>query len=347
MLHCYQKRHFNLSEYSVVGFLAYMSVTTLWSGEPYSLFLYFGYGLLLIAFLKSFALVQALNFDVFWGFRLSLIISAVFSAGVSIYIFNFIEPSPSGGRLQAMGGLYNPVVGALSYGAALIFTYSALVDTQSRVAKLLLFLGACILMLVIIYTGTRSVWVGLFVGLFMLFLSRRDLTLRRKVMVMFLLLAGIIMALVLLWHSKDSDLHRFIFERWTSHRPKIWVATIKQMLSYRLMVGYGINANESLAYQAIYDHPHSIYLATLFYGGIIGLGLFMLMLLRMYYAIIQNRSHAYFIYALPLLTYGLICLLFDGNRPLEKINFTWLLIWLPIGLAMAQEHESRPPRVRF
>ncbi len=139
MLHCYQKRHFNLSEYSVVGFLAYMSVTTLWSGEPYSLFLYFGYGLLLIAFLKSFALVQALNFDVFWGFRLSLIISAVFSASVSIYIFTFIEPSPSGGRLQAMGGLYNPVVGALSYGAALIFTYSALVDTQSRVAKLLLF----------------------------------------------------------------------------------------------------------------------------------------------------------------------------------------------------------------
>ena len=84
----------------------------------------------------------------------------------------------------------------------------------------------------------------------------------------------------------------------------------------------------------MFEHPHSIYLATLFYGGLLGLGLLMGFIGHLYWSWLKIEPKPYLIYALPLMTYGLTCLLVDGDKLLTKVNFVWLLVWLPYAIAL-------------
>jgi hypothetical protein len=44
------------------------------------------------------------------------------------------------------------------------------------------------------------------------------------------------------------------------------------------------------------------------------------------------------------LSFGLTCLLIDGDKLLTKINFIWLLFWLPVAIAFIQlKGEKKEP----
>jgi hypothetical protein len=52
----------------------------------------------------------------------------------------------------------------------------------------------------------------------------------------------------------------------------------------------------------------------------------------------------YGIYAISALSFGLTCLLIDGDKLLTKINFIWLLFWLPVAIAFIQlKGEKKEP----
>ena len=45
--------------------------------------------------------------------------------------------------------------------------------------------------------------------------------------------------------------------------------------------------------------------------------------------------------AIMLLSYGVIFGLFDGDNILNKIDYLWWLVWLPIGLCLGLRYQSR------
>ena len=44
---------------------------------------------------------------------------------------------------------------------------------------------------------------------------------------------------------------------------------------------------------------------------------------------------------LSLLTYGFAVLMFDGNRLISKIDFIWLVFWLPVAYAAFLELDEK------
>ena len=72
-----------------------------------------------------------------------------------------------------------------------------------------------------------------------------------------------------------------------------------------------------------------------FYGGLVGLGLF-----ATFTALALFGTARPYSYHRALLMFGLATLLFDGDRLIEKVNFIWFVVWVPVGLALATHLQS-------
>ena len=102
------------------------------------------------------------------------------------------------------------------------------------------------------------------------------------------------------------------------------------------MVGHGAPAGSELLIDGtVHKHAHSIYFATFFYGGIIGLILLLSLLAASFGALFRMGAGQKVILAVTTLLYSVIVLIFDGDRLLEKVDFMWVVFWLPIALGLA------------
>lgn len=88
------------------------------------------------------------------------------------------------------------------------------------------------------------------------------------------------------------------------------------------------------------DHPHSIYVSTLHHGGIVGLALLVLVLLVSLGEVVDAPPSDRRTIALVSLVYGMAVLMFDGSTVVQKVDFVWLLFWLPVALAAGLQSES-------
>ncbi len=331
----------------ILSFLAYSALTALWSNDPglKPLALYAGYGLLILTFVFGIAMAE-LRFGWFRDvFLLLLVLSATVSACYSMYLFQIIQFDPLvDDRLYSLGGLHNPVVGALSYGAAFVLMMSYLPTTKETLLRVVLVLLMVILFAGIINTGTRSVWIGLIAAFICLVYLLPAANLKLK---LGLGIGGILFAILSFAIILELGLDEKLLARSTSFRPEIWQNLMSKMMSAKLMLGYGINSSAEIHHvQYVFDHPHSIYLSTLFYGGVVGLVLFLSVISRVLYLQL-TKPQASSIYIVTLLVFGLVCLIFDGNRLVRKIDFVWLLIWLPIAFSLSvecKENDKTCPR---
>lgn len=322
-------------------FLGYIALTALWSTEaglkPFSL--YAGYGLLIFTFIFGIAMLE-LRFEWFRdAFVLLLVLSATVSSCYSIYLFQHIQFDPLvNDRLYPLGALHNPVVGALSYGAVFVLAMSYLPTCADRVLQWLLIVSAAIILAGVFLTGTRSVWIGFIAAYASLVYLLPHARFRTKLA---LIAAGVISLVAVVTIIWSLGFDTALMARSTSFRPEIWHTVISKMLNDNLILGYGINSNASIKHaQLVFDHPHSIYISTLFYGGIVGLMLFLFIVVRIFYLSLRDIQGSSII-ILTLFVFGLVCLLFDGNRLVRKIDFVWLLVWLPIAFFVAAQSQLK------
>jgi O-antigen ligase len=294
-----------------------------------------GYGLLILTFVYCIAyLTEELSW--FANALLGAVVTAAcVSSAFSIYFFYSLDYQPlDEHRLFALGGLSNPVRSAISYGAALTLAVSQLAACRERVLGLLLAVMAIILLVAIGLTGTRSVWIGLFVAICAL-LYIAPTSARRRVITI-ATFAGVCMLLSIagyIYGYADA-----ITSRALSFRPEIWTATIGEWLSGNWLLGAGMQATIDLRIPPNeFAHPHSLYLSTLYYGGLIGLALLILLIGKLLWVLVRVADPILRVQTLPLLLFGLTTLLFDGNRLIEKVDFLWLCFWLPIALTLHAE----------
>lgn len=89
-----------------------------------------------------------------------------------------------------------------------------------------------------------------------------------------------------------------------------------------------------------YEHPHSIYLSTLYGSGLMGLlvllGIFFMAARSFWFSSNDGVQRG----ACFLLLYGALVLIFDGSNLLDHVNINWLLIWVPCAVLVAREIKN-------
>jgi O-antigen ligase len=115
----------------------------------------------------------------------------------------------------------------------------------------------------------------------------------------------------------------------------IWEYTLGRVREDGLWFGLGITTDDSVVISPErFDHPHSLYLAVLFQGGIIGLIGFLLILAAATRKLLRFFDEIDSKLALSVLLLALPAYALDGHELIDNVGVRWFLISLPIAVAV-------------
>ena len=328
----------------IVGLLVYLSVTALWAdnGGFTAMLLQLGYGALIVSFVYSVLMLHiyypAFSRFLIWFTVLAAVVSASYSVQLH-YALPDYQPLLED-RLVALGRLHNPVIGALSYGMAIVMTLYLMIRGGEHNDRFLSSFCLIALGIGVALTYTRSVWVGISIVALYAIACYLPGSRVRKVLaggIFLIAVAGLIIA-----HFGWDEL----VKRSTSFRPEIWGELISRTLQANWFLGHGITADSSVAHSSYehgvfsFHHAHSVYVATFFYGGLLGflgLGALLIILgLRLYRAEESELRNL----ASMMLLYAVVVMFFDGDRILEKVDYLWIVFWLPVALVLIVDRTN-------
>ena len=322
------------------GLLGYLVISALWSdnGGVTTLFLYLAYMTLIVSFIYSVLFLQARFAEFSRYFIWFTILAATVSVSISIqlnYAFPEFRPLPED-RLFAFGRLNNPVVSALSYGMVVVLALHMLIQGRDTIERALSGLCMVALLAGVVLTGTRSVWAGLLAAALYSIAFYLPGTRSRKLIASFALLLAVSGILLFIFGWEE------LARRSASFRPEIWLGLIEQTLSVNWLFGNGIASDSSFQFEMLeFQHAHSIYVSIFFYGGMVGL-----LALLGFIGLCADRSlraNSSDLQALAsmMLLYGITVLFFDGDRILTKVDYIWIVFWLPIAMVLVADQENR------
>lgn len=229
-------------------------------------------------------------------------------------------------RMTFWGIADHPIIGACLYAPAVICAYVASLNCQGW-RRLLWLLCGLLLVLLILRTYSRGPLIAtvgtLLVGVI---LSRE-----RKIAV---LLGLVIVAGVALLGYQDPG---SMLARGTGVRPQIWLNVWHAVLRAPLF-GHGLLSEESINLTGagsgplVIDHPHSIFMATLFYGGLVGMALLLSLLatgLKEGFRTFRGGQNEVLLLLLLAVALGVT----DNNKLLLSPSPIWLFYWLPFVFA--------------
>jgi len=319
----------------VVVFLLYLSLSSLWVGSASVLQTakYLGYGFLLATFVLGIPLMGSQFPDFLKWFLMVLVLSATISCLYSIYLhISLPDYQPlDEERLYALGRLRNPVIAALSYGTVATISFN-LVFSSKGYNRWLWIACFCVLLLGILLTETRGVWAGLLVSIPCVVMLQKHLPLQTRLIILASLAAITALILLTTWLGGYWE---GILLRSTSFRPEIWGKAIQLTIDSNPWIGHGAPAGSELLIDGtIHKHAHSIYVATFFYGGAAGLLLLLALLAASFRELGKIEPGQAMILAMSTLLYSVAVLLLDGDRLLEKVDFIWVVFWLPVALGL-------------
>jgi len=81
-------------------------------------------------------------------------------------------------------------------------------------------------------------------------------------------------------------------------------------------------------------HPHNLYLAVTYQGGLLGLALLVGMIVVLFSELIRNYDVADAKLALGVLSIAVPAYFLDGHELIDKIGSTWFLLWMPAAVAL-------------
>ncbi len=326
---------------TVVSLIVYLSISAVWSPGASAVIIgkSFANACLLLAFILGIVWTSTCYPDFLKWFLIITTLSAAVSAVYSIYLyFSLPDYHPLiEERLYALGRLRNPVIGALSYGIAAVICVNLLL-VQAGPVRWLWLICLCVLLYGTLLTETRSAWIGLIIAIPVSIIAQNRLDRRKRYLALSLFLMAVLVTLVTTWLGGywDEMLHRA-----ASFRPEIWLRVLEDTFSANPLIGKGIAAGSKMEINGIlFQHAHSIYFATFFYGGLAGLGLLLALLVSCIYPFRNRSASDLSVLALSGLAFAGSALFFDGDRLLTKVSYMWMVFWLPVSLCLLASREN-------
>jgi len=257
--------------------------------------------------------------------------AAVTGACLSIAngILNHLIPN---GRLLFWGSVPQEILGANMYCIGIcagLFCINNDVKDNTYL-KYVKIVGLIIVCLSVLLSESRGPILSLYF-MFMLYAGTK----KSMKGVLLLLILPITIYCIEIWSG--SGLISTVIER-EFYRFEIWSAALMRIKGH-LLFGNGILTDDNLFIHSGIEfyHPHSIYIATIFYGGILAGCLLLSILLFSSHTAIQWFVQTKDALCICMLLLATLLVATDGCKILSKPNVIWLIFWLPICLCMIVE----------
>lgn len=320
-------------------FLIYMTSSVLWS-ETVEVERLFQKGKLIIFLSMALASSFYLSYKIpkFLDYiKNAYVLAAISSALILIgdYILTY-DLTNTFLRLEGMGRAANPVQCSLLYGLSIIaIIFSKFPEKfefhKTLIIKILMIAPPFIVMLL---TQSRGPLLALFLTLVTIFLMNS----KNKLKTTFTTLIGVsLLAIPSYVILKDTA----FLERKSTGRIEIWQTALSEIPSSAIW-GHGIASNKTYTFHDsngnsnTTSHIHSLYLSTLFQGGIIGF----ILLISIYGVILKKYISLSSIHQKNLswlggwMLMGTLFGLTDFGGIIINLSTEWLVFWWPIGLIL-------------
>lgn len=315
------------------GFLVmYLGASALWAQEPIER------PLAIVGFHTLATATFVLGvFQIFDRSRLALFRRIVVIAATSITLVSIV--AWLFGRTYHLGQLHSaihfehPNLFAQALGFAALLALGSALRSRTQSLQIVWTTAFALLSFGIFLTRGRTVILAVVATGLISVAAYRG----RRAFAVALIAVIIIFGILLTSESKYVNL----VERGDAGRIYIWKTLLERMAD-RPMVGAGINADDNVEFpKGSWEfpngfkllHPHSAVIGTLYYGGLVGLGLMILVIALALRAGRRNARVDGEWDPLILLLFGIICLIPDGHRLVSEPHLSsWLVFWLPIGL---------------
>jgi hypothetical protein len=326
---------------AVIAYIIYMTLTSFWS-EPF-VWKQFSRHLALSISVAGFVSITAWCFhrseDDMVGAMKSIWVLVCLSAIVSIfYWYGFVGKQFPDSRLVSIGVLDNPNSLGIVYALFALIGIHFLTASETRAPRYGWAAGTALLVIAVVFTASRNAMISLVAASVLLIVIQIEPGRKLKWAIALVFGWGIVLAVVgylfghFLWH-------RFVWmlDHGFSDRPEIWSAAFSDM-GEAWLFGKGYLTPFSAA-----EHHwmHSIYLATLRDGGVVGLLLLVSIVYQSFVILARRSISGYGFLPVTMLFLAVLSQAVDGDQLLQRPKEIWLLFWLPVGIAVHRQMRSQ------
>ena len=268
---------------------------------------------------------------------IAVLVSACFAWLTLYYQFVVLDQSltyevlRTTGRLKALGwngfaDFSHPIPAGLYYGVFAFLLLSVLVEREVNKAWLpLMLVGLVGLLSYVLLTFSRGAWFStLAASLTLLVLSPQ-----RRARVLLIIGALAVLLLMAVFWSRVQ--HEWILG--TSQRGLIWLNWLARLPEFWAL---GNGAGTDLVYRYpwgdVVYHAHSLYLQLWFQYGVVGIGLFGVLLGTLLHKAWRLRAEPAARVALAMLVFAMVAMVSDIASVFSRPNPYWVVFWLPVGL---------------
>lgn len=335
---CFRELRHSTLFWVVLTYMLYLLASSLWAPEPdwYRLGQKATICVYLITLIASTRYLIRWKSEYFNSMMFVFILVATAAAAFNIAHF-YSENSFPNTRLVMYGSLTNQNEFSNIFG---IFAILALAKFQQKRTIAVSLSAAAIAassLLFIWLNQSRTAFVALMLSLLiMVFLSGN---VRRGMRWMIGVLFAISIALVMIFPEVIEE----AMVRGTSLRPQIWLEIWRHAVEAPIL-GHGLTTKVAVQFENIrlFETAHNAYLQVFWQGGLVGLGIFLLLL---YVAARQawvtgRRDGDMTIFCMLMFT--MIVMLSGVDTLIERPRDQWILFWLPIALLLAGRQSGKP-----
>ena len=320
---------------ALVGLLVYLPLTSLWSTpwDPRGALSQATRAVLVFAFVVSIA--ECMQVDWFRQ-RMTWVVSVVGASAATAAMWVFFATPPEDGRLNGLGQLDTHVAAGMVFAVAAICGLSWLLDAgspRSAKAKAAVTVAVAVLVVAVALTGSRNAMACGLLGVGVVLIARRAPSASHCVAWVVALaaaLGGALIAAYVLVPGADT----LILPRGDSLRLGIWSYYGERIAESRWF-GLGILTDDITEIDGLpVLHPHSLFLAVAWQGGLVGLTLLFVVIGATLKTLLHHFAAAEAKLGLAIWSIGLPGYLIDGHELIDKIGWTWLLFWLPVAIGL-------------
>jgi O-antigen ligase len=244
------------------------------------------------------------------------------------YCLHYMVQPPEDGRIVGDGVIATANYAAAVMGAAAVWL--AVLPVADRRVAVLRWLAVLVLLAFIALTETRGVWLALVLCALSAPLWQAGRGARW--------LAGTVLVVSL---ASCIWLMPLLMERGASLRPQLFVQSM-HLIAHHPWLGLGQGQPFTLSVAGVdYTHSHNVLTQTLIELGLPGLLLLAALWLATVWLGWRHRGQAIGRLVLALWVYASVALQFDMPQLLDSPRPGWLLVWLPVALALWLELDAR------
>ncbi len=321
--------------------LFYMATTGFWfyDGQLLQVLKLYADAFLVFSFIFSLIILFRKAENFLYLLVVTIVLAALLSALEWLYL-----TMTSNDIVGAVGRLRYSALAAISWGFAVILALWLTAVSATPIAKICWAIAGLFLAIAALYQEVLYVQIALSIAIASAgYLHLKASWSQKKPKVFVIGCVVVFFALSLFLSASLNEIQ--------NDRPIIWNQSIQHLFDVpgKPLFGFGLmgDTTMSLPCEIHYagevchvSHPHSLFVSTLVYGGIIGLFLLFTLLIWTMNILASDIHQRQAQLALVILSYAIPLLLFDGDRIIDKIDIIWFLLWFPIGIALSIKPQT-------